>query len=66
MSLHFYCNGEDNEKEESINNYRDIFTDFLDNPPSLKQALSQIFIAGGVPKNELNDYVDDLYNKVNK
>ena len=66
MSLHFYCNGEDNEKEESIDNYRDIFTDFLDNPPSLKQALSQIFIAGGVPKNELNDYVDDLYNKVNK
>ena len=55
MSLHFYCNGEDNEKEESINNYRDIFTDFLDNPPSLKQALSQIFTAGGVPKNELND-----------
>ena len=66
MSLHFYCNGEDNEKEESIDNYKDIFTDFLDNPPSLKQALSQIFIAGGVPKNELNDYVDDLYNKVNK
>ena len=59
MSLHFYCNGEDNEKEESINNYRDIFTDFLDNPPSLKQALSQIFIAGGVPKNKVNKLVED-------
>ena len=66
MSLHFYCNGEDNEKEESIDNYKDIFTDFLDNPPSLKEALIQIFIAGGVPESELDDYVKDLNTKINK
>ena len=66
MSLHFYCNGEDNEKEESIDKYMDIFTDFLDNPPSLKEALIQVFIAGGVPEIELNDYVEDLNKKVYK
>ena len=66
MSLHFYCNGEDNEKEESINKYKDIFTDYLDNPPALKEALIQIFISGGVPENELNDYFDHLNKKINK
>ena len=66
MSLHFYCNGEDNEKEESIDKYMDIFTDFLDNPPSLNEALIQVFIAGGVPEIELNDYVEDLNKKVYK
>lgn len=66
MSLHFYCNGEDNEKEESIDKYKDIFTDFLDNPPSLKEALIQIFISGGVPENELNDYINYLNKKIYK
>ena len=66
MSLHFYCNGEDNEKEESINKYKDIFTDYVDNPTALKEALIQIFIVGGVPESELNDYVEYLMKKVNK
>ena len=66
MSLHFYCNGEDNEKEESINKYKDIFTDYVDNPPELKEALIQIFISGGVPENELNDYFEHLNKKINK
>ena len=66
MSLHFYCNGEDNEKEESINKYKDILTDYFDNPPSLKEALIQIFISGGVPENELNDYFNHLNKKINK
>ena len=55
-----------NEKEESIDKYMDIFTDFLDNPPSLNEALIQVFIAGGVPENELNDYFVHLNKKINK
>lgn len=66
MSLHYYCVGEDNEKEESIDNYKDLFVEYLDNPPSLKEALNQIFISGGVPENEVNDYVKDITKKVNK
>ena len=66
MSLHYYCVGEDNEKEESIDNYKDLFVEYLDNPPSLKEALNQIFTSGGVPENEINDYVKDITKKVNK
>ena len=65
MSLHYYCVGEDNEKEESINNYKDLFLEYIDNPPPLKEALKQIFIAGGVRENEVNDYVNDITTKVN-
>lgn len=65
MSLHFYCKNEDNEKEESINNYKDLFLDYVKNPPSLKEALSQIFISGGVAEKELKEYIDDLIDKAN-
>ena len=65
MSLHYFCVGEDNEKEESINNYKDLFLEYIDNPPPLKEALKQIFISGGVPENEVNDYVNDITSKVN-
>ena len=65
MSLHYFCVGEDNEKEESINNYKDLFLEYIDNPPPLKEALKQIFIAGGVRENEVNDYVNDITTKVN-
>ena len=66
MSLHFYCKNEDNEKEESINNYKDLFLDYVKNPPSLKEALNQIFISGGVPEKELKEYIDDLIDKANQ
>lgn len=66
MSLHYFCVGEDYEKEESINNYKDLFLEYIDNPPSPEEALKQIFIAGGVPQNEVNDYVNDITKKVNK
>lgn len=65
MSLHFYCKNEDNEKEESINNYTDLFLDHVKNPPSLKEALSQIFISGGVAEKDLKEYIDDLIDKAN-
>ena len=66
MSLHYYCVGEDNEKEESINNYKDLFQDYVDNPPSLDEALKQVFISGGVPEEKLNDYMKDITGKISK
>ena len=66
MSLHFYCVGEDNEKEESIDNHKDLFTEYIDKPPSLKEALNQIFISGGVPDNKVDDYIYDITKKVTK
>ena len=66
MSLHYYCVGEDNEKEESINNYKDLFIEYINKPPTIEEALNQIFISGGVPDNKLNDYVKDIKTKINK
>ena len=66
MSLHFYTVGEDDEKEESIDNYKDLFIEYVNNPPSLKEALNQIFISGGVPEKEVNDYIKDITDKIEK
>ena len=66
MSLHFFCKNEDNEKEESINNYKDLFKDYVNNPPTLNEALNQIFISGGVPENEVKEYIDDLTKRITK
>ena len=38
----------------------------MNKPPSLEEALNQIFISGGVPDNELNDYINDIKTKINK
>ena len=66
MSLHFYAFGEDKEKEESINNYKDLFIPYIDNPPTIEDALRQIFISGGVPEKEVDEYIIDIIKKVNK
>jgi len=66
MSLHFFAYGEDKEKEESINNYKDLFIQYVDNPPSIKESLRQIFISGGVSDNEVEEYINHMIKKVNK
>ena len=65
MSLHFYAVGEDNDKEESINNYKDLFLPYLDNPPSIEDALKQIFISGGLSDNKISLYINDINEKIN-
>ena len=39
MSLNFYDDNEDTAKEESINNYIDLFYNYEINPPNLKKLL---------------------------
>ena len=39
MSLHFYTEKEDYLKEESINKYVDEFISYIDEPPTLSDAL---------------------------
>ena len=64
MSLHLhyqYINNE-NKLETSINEYADIFENYIYNPPSLKDALFQMFIS----KRLLPDKYKDLYNQIIK
>ena len=43
MALNFYCEEEENNGEESVNKYKDIFTNYEKNPPSFPEALIQMF-----------------------
>ena len=66
MSLMFYFEGEENEKEETIDNYKDIFKKYENNLPSLSDALKQMFISSGANKNEVEDLMNDILNKCEK
>lgn len=65
MSHQCYFEEEENEKAESIDNYSEIFLEYKENLPTLKEALKQLFISGFVPENEVNIYIDDILQKVN-
>ena len=52
MSLIFYSEEENNNKEESINNYKDMFMDYENKMPTLSEALSQMFILSGAQQNK--------------
>ena len=63
MSLNFYANEEDREKEESLNNYWDIFVDYVMESPNLSDALNQMFTSAGVNSNDIDDLVKDIISK---
>ena len=56
MSKNFYAIGEENEKEESINNYKDLFKEYKNSPPSLEDALLHMFISCGLSEEKANQY----------
>ena len=70
MSLNFYSEEEDNSKEESVNNYIDLFYEFKNKLPSLSEALNQMFksnIIDNIKVNELtNDILDKCKTKINQ
>ena len=43
MSLTFYSKEEDNNREESVDNYKKIFIEYEKKLPSLSEALKQMF-----------------------
>ena len=63
MSLDFYCEEEENNREESINKYKNIFMNYESNPPSLSEALRQMFESCELDKNKVKELIDDILNK---
>ena len=78
MSLNFYCQKEEyNNRKESINKYENIFSNYENNPPSLKEALIQMYSSLNLEDNitiELAEEIlfnckkriDSEYDKINK
>ena len=47
MSIYFYDDNENVEKEESIDNYKNLFLEYYQKRPTLEEALDQMFISSG-------------------
>ena len=66
MSLDFYCEEEENSREESINKYKNIFINYESNQPILSEALSQMFESCELDKNKVKELIDDILSKCKK
>ena len=63
MSLDFYCEEEENTREESINKYKNVFTYYGNNPPSFQEALIQMFESCELDKNKVKELTEDILIK---
>ena len=63
MSLHFYTEKEDYLKEESINKYIDEFIEYFKEPPTLENALKQMFISSEATEEQSNELIKDIISK---
>ena len=63
MSLNFYCKEEDNNREESINRYKNLFRNFDKKTPSLSEALTQMFKSSELDIKKVNELTEDIINK---
>jgi len=61
MSLHFYSEKEDDEKQESMNNYLNLFIEYINNPPNLSDALKQMFINNGSTEEKSKELIEDIF-----
>ena len=65
MSHSFYTSQEETTKDESIDKYKAIFAQYYINPPTLKEALEQMFISSGLSEKKTNALISETLNKVN-
>ena len=64
MSLIFYNEEENNNKEVSIDNYKHMFIEYEKNKPTLSEALIQMFNSSDAQSNQLKEkLVNDILSK---
>ena len=79
MSNVFYISDEENNtpKEESINKYLKLFSEYINNPPKLDEALCQMFLSVGASEDKIKelikfnkdttkDYLEDNWEDIKK
>ena len=67
MSLNQYDEGEEIEKkDDTINNYEDLFTPYLNNPPTLKEALIHLFTSFGLDQDKANEMATNIISICDK
>ena len=63
MSLNYYFEEEENNREESINNYKYLFLNYENNILSLNEALNQIFKSAVFDDSKVKSLTDDIIEK---
>jgi hypothetical protein len=66
MSKIFYLEEEENEKEESISKYNDLFEQYINNKPALNKALYEMYILSKLSKEKAIDLTNDILAKCKK
>lgn len=66
MSLLFYCEEEENKKEESIDKYKVLFEECRNKSIALTEALNQMFSSSNIEKDIINVLIDDIITKSKK
>jgi hypothetical protein len=66
MSTRFYSENEENCFEDSLNNYEFLFENYASNPPSLKDALFEMFLNAGASGKDAEEIYNDLYKVCNE
>ena len=61
MSQNFYSENEENSFVESLNDFEYLFKNYRKNPPSLQDALYELFLNAGSSKQEAQEIYDHLY-----
>ena len=65
MSINFFPDEEGCPKadEETINNYKDLFKEYGNNLPSVKEELLHLYNSAGLSEQESNKYTNDILNE---
>jgi len=66
MSKIFYLEEEENEKEESISKYNNLFEQYINNKPALNIALYEMYILSKLSKEKAIDLTNDILQKCRK
>lgn len=63
MSLLFYLENEDNQRDESIDQYKDIFLESEQKEQNLPKALFTMYLLSGIEKEKAINLVKDIISK---
>ena len=63
MSLNFYAKEEDYGKEESVNNYKNLFSSYKNLTPNLSDSLKQMFKSENLDDKKCDELTKDILDK---
>ena len=66
MSLNLYLEEEDNNKEVSVDDYKDLFLAYKNKVPTLSESLKQLFKSKNLSDDKVDELTNDILDKCKK